>query len=158
PQSGHDTPIRLITLFRLQNQMISKPSSEGKDKRNKRHAVSTARQFAAFFRLWRRHITRFMYTCGGGCPTRPPFSREAGSYAMRIRRTANLLGTRSHGPVHAPDHRIWNSGRSRRWSGALSDVPAGDSRRNDASQISEFGSRSAVSISSMGSEPACLER
>src|SRR5262245_25401227 len=29
-----------------------------KDKRNKRHAVSTARQFAAFFRLWRRHITR----------------------------------------------------------------------------------------------------
>src|SRR5262249_16634168 len=51
-----------------------------KDKRNKRHAVSTARQFAAFFRLWRRHITRFMYTCGGSCPSLRHFSGEAGRF------------------------------------------------------------------------------
>ena len=30
---------------------------------------------------------------------------------MRIGRTTNALGARRYGPVHAPDHRIWNSGR-----------------------------------------------
>jgi putative transposase len=43
-------------------------------------------------------------------------------------------------------------------SGALSDVQAGDSRCNDSSQIPQFGSRPAVSISPVGSEPAGLER
>src|SRR6516165_772823 len=77
---------------------------------------------------------------------------------MRIGRTTDALGARGHGPVHAPDHRIWNSGRGGRWSGALSDVQAGDSRCNDSSQIPQFGSRPAVSISSVGvgSEPAGL--
>ena len=64
---------------------------------------------------------------------------ECRSHAMRIRRTTNILGTGRHGPVHAPDHWIWNSGRSGRWYGALSDVQAGDSRCNKPSQISQFG-------------------
>src|SRR6478672_7704311 len=54
---------------------------------------------------------------------------------MRIGRTTNVLGAGGHGPVHAPDHRIWNSGRGGRWSGTLSDVQAGDSRCNDSAQI-----------------------
>ena len=72
--------------------------------------------------------------------------------SMRIGCLANVLGTYCHGPVHAQNHRIWNSGWRRRWLGALPYVQAGHSRCKP-SEISEFRSRSVVSVSSMGGQP-----
>src|SRR5215813_11010294 len=47
---------------------------------------------------------------------------------MRIHHIANALDIDRDGSVHAADHRIWDSGRSCRWSGALPHVQAGNSR------------------------------
>src|SRR5262245_41042175 len=49
------------------------------------------------------------------------------------------LGTGRDGPIHAQNHRVWNSGWRRRWHGALPDVQAGHSRCKP-SEISEFRS------------------
>lgn len=77
---------------------------------------------------------------------------ESRPHPMRIGRLANVLGARGHGPVHSPGHRFWNSGRRCRWFGALPHVQASHSRCTP-SEIPEFRSRSAVSVSSMASKP-----
>src|SRR5215472_12583261 len=77
---------------------------------------------------------------------------ESRLISLRISCLANVLGTGRDGPVHAENHRVWNSAWRRRWLGALPDVQAGHSRCQP-SEISEFRSRSLVSISSMGCQP-----
>ena len=51
----------------------------------------------------------------------------------------NVLGTGRDGPIHAQNHRVWNSGWRRRWHGAPPDVQSSDSMAN-GSEISEFRS------------------
>jgi hypothetical protein len=75
-----------------------------------------------------------------------------GPVSMRIDFLANVLGTGGDGPVHSQNHRFWNTGRHRRRHGALPDVQASHSRCG-ASEISQFRSRSAVQVSSMGGQP-----
>jgi putative transposase len=72
--------------------------------------------------------------------------------SMRIRQIANPLGSGCDGSVHPRNYRIWDSGWSCRWSGALPHVQTGDSRCR-ASEILQFRSRSAVSVSPMEGEP-----
>src|SRR5262249_40507679 len=67
------------------------------------------------------------------------------------------LGIGRYGPVHAPNHRVWNTGWYRGWLGALPDVQASHSRCCP-SKVSQFRSRPTVSVSSMESEtknPRC---
>ena len=45
---------------------------------------------------------------------------------MRIRGTADGLGSRRDGPMHASDRRIWRARRRRGWRGAVPDVQSGD--------------------------------
>jgi hypothetical protein len=56
----------------------------------------------------------------------------------RKRCLANLRGTGCDGPLHAENHRVWNSGWRRQWLGALPDVQAGHSRCHHRSTIFEF--------------------
>src|SRR5215831_17442275 len=70
---------------------------------------------------------------------------------MRIRGLEDVLGAGGYGSVHAPHHRIWNSSRNRRWSGALPHVQSSDSRP-EGSEILKFRPRSVVSVSSMASQ------
>jgi len=76
---------------------------------------------------------------------------ECGSASMRIRGVADVLGAGGHGSVHAPHHRIWNSSRNRRWSGALPHVQSSD-WRPEGSEILKFRPRSVVSVSSVASQ------
>src|SRR5467141_4011228 len=70
---------------------------------------------------------------------------------MRIRHIENTLGSRRDGPMYASRDWVWRPQRHRRWGGAVSDVPSSDSRATSG-QISQFGSRSAVSIPPMASQ------
>jgi len=70
---------------------------------------------------------------------------------VRIGNAANPLGSYCDGPVYASHHWFWHSPRHRGWSGPLPDVPSGDSRAQSA-QISQLGSRSAVSIPPVGGQ------
>src|SRR6202162_4439692 len=64
---------------------------------------------------------------------------------MRIRNAANTLGSRGDGSIHASHYWFWCSGRHRGWGGSVPDVPASDSRANNA-QLSQHRQRSLVSI------------
>ena len=66
------------------------------------------------------------------------------------------MGAGRHGPIHTSNHRIRDPTWSRRWLGALPDVQAGDPRCRSA-EISQFRSRSAVSVSSMASNLRILD-
>src|SRR5262249_13436627 len=58
---------------------------------------------------------------------------------------------------YTPHHRIWNSSRNRRWSGALPHVQSSDSRP-EGSEIFKFRPRSVVSVSSMASQSKSARR
>ena len=60
---------------------------------------------------------------------------------MRIRNVANTLGSRGDGSIHASHCWFWCSGRHRGWGGSVPDVPASDSRANNA-QLSQHRQRS----------------
>src|SRR6202049_4058802 len=71
---------------------------------------------------------------------------------MRIRNVANTLGSRGDGSIHASHCWFWCSGRHRGWGGSVPDVPASDSRANNA-QLSQHRQRSLVSIPPVAGQP-----
>jgi hypothetical protein len=70
---------------------------------------------------------------------------------MRIWGVTDVLGAGRHGSIYSAHYRIRHSCRYRQWRGTLSHVQSCDSKPND-SEISQLGSRSSVSISSMASQ------
>src|SRR5215471_5484614 len=70
---------------------------------------------------------------------------------MRIGNAANPLGSWGDGPVYASHPWFGRPPRHRGWSGAVPHAPSRDSRAQSA-EISQLGSRSAVSIPPVGGQ------
>src|SRR5262245_45879252 len=73
---------------------------------------------------------------------------------MRVRNIANVLGFGGDGPIYTTNRGLRRSPWRRRWAGVVPDVQSSDSR-TDTAEISEFGSRSPVSVSSVAGQPPC---